>query len=213
MIEFDSETLNAYSQELAFCGNSLLDTVHHTGDTGLLHEFWDVFPTFGDEPLAEAAAACKAFADDAERREEAGEDLATEVSVEFTKLFVGPPRPAAAPWETFYRGGGDRQDGPKVGFGEATFEMRQQLRDAGLELSNENNQYADHMGIELLFASIYADRASKGDEASAESLKSFVAAHPLKWIGAFRAAVDAAAPGGYYSRIVALAEALLNLAR
>lgn len=32
--------------------------------------------------------------------------------------------------------------------------MRALLRNAGLEVSNENNQYADHVGIELLYASV-----------------------------------------------------------
>lgn len=44
-------------------------------------------------------------------------------------------------------------EGATVGFDQATFEMRVLLRNAGLEVSIENNQYADHVGIELLYTS------------------------------------------------------------
>ena len=44
-------------------------------------------------------------------------------------------------------------EGATVGFDQATFEMRVLLRNVGLEVSIENNQYADHVGIELLYTS------------------------------------------------------------
>ena len=54
-------------------------------------------------------------------------------------------RPRLLPWETMYRG-----ENVTVGFGQATFEMRELLREAGLEVRNVNDQYEDHLGIELL---------------------------------------------------------------
>ena len=133
-------------------------------------------------------------------------------SVEYTKLFVGPPHPAAAPWETMHRG-----EGASVGFGEATFEMQRLLREAGLEVSNENNQYADHIGIELLYASVLCQRAAEacdaGDETRASELESqlasFVRAHPLAWIGRLVTAVTEAEANGYIVRLLELARALL----
>ena len=41
-------------------------------------------------------------------------------SVEFTRLFIGPPRPAADPWETV----NDPYNDKKVGYGRATVAMQ-----------------------------------------------------------------------------------------
>ena len=91
-----------YAQALAFAGNSLLTPMNQTETVGLRLEFWASFPDFDDDAVRAAVANLRLFAEAAQKRSEEGADLVTEVSVEFTKLFVGPPKPAAAPWETFY---------------------------------------------------------------------------------------------------------------
>lgn len=124
----------------------------------------------------------------------------TGVSVEFTHLFVGPPRPSAYPWETFYRG-----EGITNGFGHATLEMKQALQEIGLKLDNKNNQYEDHIGIELLYIS---ELCSKGIDAVVAH-KSFIEAHPLSWIDKLQASIHAEIPGGYFDLIVGLTKELL----
>ena len=151
------QALVDYSEAFAFIGNSLLKPMNQTDAIGLDPAFWAQFPDFESEAVADAVRVC---ADYAMRAQRIGnrKDAVTHESVEFTKLFVGPPRPAAAPWETFYR----VPEGVEVsvGFGQATFEMRDLLREAGLELSNENRQYEDHIGIELLYLSTLCSRAA-----------------------------------------------------
>ena len=142
------------SEAYAFIGNSLLKPMTMTSTVGLDPAFWEAFPSFDDEAVAEAVAACARYAEGAVQRAEAGEDEPQRAAVEYTKLFVGPPSPAAAPWETMYRG-----ENVTVGFGQATFEMRELLREAGLEVRNVNNQYEDHLGIELLYLSSLCARA------------------------------------------------------
>mgnify|MGYP002230537596 FL=1 len=142
------------SEAYAFIGNSLLKPMTMTSTVGLDPAFWEAFPSFDDEAVAEAVAACARYAEGAVQRAEAGEDEPQRAAVEYTKLFVGPPSPAAAPWETMYRG-----KNVTVGFGQATFEMRELLREAGLEVRNVNNQYEDHLGIELLYLSSLCARA------------------------------------------------------
>ena len=214
---------------LAFCGNSLLATVHQTGEFGLDPAFWADFTACESDEVAAAADACGAFAGAAADRAAAGEDPATDASVEFTRLFVGPPSPAAAPWETFYRGANAQaEEGARVGFGEATVDMQRRLADAGLQVSNENNQYADHMGIELLLASVLCERIADALEGAAPAadadssaagepvsdqlayLDAYLNERPLSWMADLRAAVEAAAPGGYIARILALADAMLR---
>lgn len=234
------------SEVYAFVGNSLLKPMTQTSDIGLDSAFWEAFPTFGSSEVAGVCAALAAYARAA--REAAASDGCDPVercAVEYTRLFVGPPRPAAAPWETMHRAGGSAATGgATVGFGQATFEMRALLREAGLEVKNENNQYEDHVGIELLYLSALCARAAEGEEgaveekavpamtdpsaaatataAEAESLSvaegsaagkvaSFIEAHPLAWLSSLRAAVEDAAPDGYFSQLLALANALLRV--
>lgn len=160
----EAQELLNFSEAFAFIGNSLLKPMSQTEEVGLEPAFWAQFPDFGDERVTAALAALGDFAVRAQERQDAGENMVERVSVEYTKLFIGPPRPAAAPWETFYRGDGHAE--AAVGFGQATFEMRELLRQNGLAVSNENNQYADHMGIELLLLSVLARRAADAAAAS-----------------------------------------------
>ncbi|MBC5585851.1 molecular chaperone TorD family protein [Eggerthella sp. NSJ-70] len=194
------------SEAYAFIGNSLLKPMTMTSTVGLDPAFWASFPTFDDAAVAEAVAACARYAEEAARRAEAGEDEPQRVAVEYTKLFVGPPSPAAAPWETMYRG----QD-VTVGFGQATFEMRELLRATGLEVRNENNQYEDHMGIELLYLSSQCARVDAGaeDTPAPDAVADFIEAHPLSWAEAFRVRIAETAAHGYFAPLVGLAQALL----
>ncbi len=98
-----------------------------------------------------------------------------------------------------------------VGFGQATFEMRELLRAAGLEVRNENNQYEDHMGIELLYLSSQCARVDAGaeDAPAPDAVADFIEAHPLSWAEAFRARIAETAAHGYFAPLVGLAQALL----
>ena len=212
MTERPADVWRNYAEALAFLGNSLLAPMSQTETIGLDPVFWASFPDFEDEGIAAALGACAAYARGAQAYADDGGDPVQRESVEYTKLFVGPPRPAAAPWETVQRVGG-----AAVGFGEPTFAMQRLLREAGLEVSNENNQYADHIGIELLYASVLCARAleasSAGDGETVAQLDAqiagFVREHPLGWIGKLIAAVEEAEPDGYIACLLRLAKSLL----
>lgn len=193
------------SEAYAFVGNSLLKPMTMTSTIGLDPAFWEAFPAF-DGAVAQAVEVCACYAEEAGRRAEGGEDGPQRASVEYTRLFVGPPSPAAAPWETMYRG-----KDVTVGFGQATFEMRELLRAAGLEVRNENNQYEDHMGIELLYLSSQCARVDAGaeDAPAPDAVADFIEAHPLSWAEAFRARIAETAAHGYFAPLVGLAQALL----
>ena len=196
----------------AFAGNSLLRPLSQTADVGLDADFWTAFPDFGSAEVAAATAELAAWAQRDVADDRSREERVRDVSVEYTRLFIGPPKPAAPPWETM-----NRAEGVTVGFGEPTFEMRRLLREAGLELSNDNRQYEDHLGIELLYLSELLRHAAEAQAAgegavAAEQLaaaRSFAVEHPLAWADAFAEQVRAAAPDGYYVRLLALVRALL----
>ncbi|WP_165170224.1 molecular chaperone [Adlercreutzia sp. ZJ242] len=204
-MNFDSQTWTELSQAFAFLGNSLLAPMSQTERYGVDPSFWREFPDFGDEEVAASVSRCLAYAE-GKRAALDEDDLVREISVEYTHLFIGPPRPSAAPWETFYRNAD-----VSVGFGEATFEMQRLLREAGLRISNENNQYADHIGIELLYLATLCERAACGDQASAEAGAAFAADRPLVWIDAYCQRICDERADGYYRGVVELASALLSL--
>lgn len=215
------------SEAYAFLGNSLLAPMSQTSAVGLDPEFWRAFPDFGDAGVSDAAAGCLGYAEGAVARAEEGANVVQDASVEYTKLFIGPPSPSAAPWETMYR------SDTNVGFGEATFQMKALLKNAGLEVKNENHQYEDHMGIELLYLSELCRRramqdAGGRDAASASdkpadgaedlacasesdaSVFTFIEAHPLSWIDTFHARIVETFPEGYFANLTALAAAILR---
>ena len=236
------------SEAYAFIGNSLLTPMTRTATVGLDPAFWEAFPTFGDAAAEQACVACAAHARDAQAaacETGAGTGAAAagtgatgcpadgaaaagewptpravqDVAVEFTHLFVGPPQPAAAPWETFYR-----QEGATVGFGEPTHQMRAALREAGLREAGEMNQYEDHLGIELLLLAELCRRAAAGeplapgaDDVDAADPDAYVAAyldaHPLGWVDDFAARIAAEAPDGYFAGLLGMASALLRWQR
>ena len=200
------------SQLYAFLGNSLLSPMSRTESVGLDPAFWRELGGLLDGALADSAEWWASWARRASA-DAARSEVVQRVSVEFTKLFVGPPKPAAAPWES--------ANGPvdsHVGFGEATFAMRERLRALGLELCNENNQYEDHVGIELLYLSELCRRASEEPSGAAcdaaapdaEEIASFIREHPLAWVPRLREKVAASQPEGYFIRLLDVVLALLK---
>lgn len=200
----DKDRLLEFADAFAFVGNSLLKPMSQTQSVGLDPVFWVAFPDFGSDDVARRADECSAFADDAQAAMADGNDVVEQVSVEFTKLFIGPPAPAAPPWETM-----NCEEGVSVGFGKPTIDMQNILASLGLEVSNENNQYADHMGLELLTLSEMCRRAASGDM-SFEEVRSFAIEHPLSWTETLCSKVGTAYPEGYFVRMLGLSQALLE---
>lgn len=207
----DAETMACVAPWLAFVGNSLLAPPTQNSIKGLEPGFWADLARCEEAGIAHAARELEAFAcagaAEGEADDGVGRDLARTVSVEFAHLFVGPPKPAVAPWETFYR-----QPGCTVGFGAATGEMRAALRECRLELARPGRQYEDHMGIELLLLSELCRRAGSDDgRDGAESARTFARQHSCAWIADLSEAVRAERPDGYYARLLAFANALLEV--
>jgi TorA maturation chaperone TorD len=214
----DAEQWSAYGNVYSFVGNELLTPMNRSGNVaGLSPEFWSAAPAPDSERGAHALERLSAYAQAAslaDGDEDSKVPGVLNASVEFAHLFIGPPSPAASPWETT----NDPRNQKKVGYGRATVAMRRLLAEEGLELSTENRQYEDHMGIELLYLSILCEKAAAAcahddDESTrhiAEKAAWFMSAHPLAWMSRLRANVDAERPHGYYSALLEYAEAVLE---
>ena len=138
------------ARRFAFLGNSLLAPMAADAAVGLDEAFWGGFAD--GEPESPSVACALGRLEDYARAARAGgaplADAVRRVNVEYARLFIGPPKPAAPPWETMYAQPGQVGE---IGFGRATVAMQGLLAEAGLALAGESNQYADHLGIELLY--------------------------------------------------------------
>lgn len=186
----------AYGQVYGFVGNELLTPMNRSGNLqGLDPAFWAAAPVpennLGATGLARLAAYASAAAAAAEAGQpgESGVPGELAASVEFAHLFIGPPSPAATPWETT----NDPANEGKVGFGRSTVAMRRLLAEEGLELAGQNNQYEDHLGIELLYLAALCDKAAAGTAAGAQAAEK--AARTAEGAAAGAGACAAAAEG------------------
>lgn len=201
----DRSMWQLFSEVYGFLGNSLLLPMTRTETVGLDPLFWRNAPTFESESCVRATESLELWAERRRIDRREGVDVTERVSVEFTRLFVGPSKPTAPPWETLYASGN-----ASVGFGEATVAMRRLLREAGLALSNANHQYEDHIGIELLYLCEMCSRFAEGEVTLTEQdVVGFIERHPLSWIGKLKSLVHDQSPGGYYERLVEYGQSVL----
>ena len=192
---FSKDIWRTHSEWYSFFGNSLLSPLSSDSAMGLEPRFWDEFPFAFHEKAMEGLQDLQA----ATRRYENIDafDVLRDINLAYTKLFIGPPRPAAPPWETAYRSKVDKS----VLFGQATFEMHDNLRKAGLAINNEKHQLADHIGLELLYLAAASDNFSTGKSQllNVREIRIFIEERLLSWIGSFTEAVIKSDSSGYYA--------------
>lgn len=191
------------SEALAFLGNSFLRPMRQTSDDGLDQSFWAIFPDFGDEHVSKAIDDLFAWA--AKEKDQERAQRIQKISVEYAHLFIGPPEPAVAPWESFYV-----RENVFTGFGEPAFRMQEHLRSLGLAITNENNQYADHIGIELLYCSAYLSHATIDPQLQKSALGNFIKTDLLPWITCFSHDLNQET-NGYYALLASLTVQVLNV--
>lgn len=78
---------------------------------------------------------------------------------EYTKLFVGPGKLPAPPWESVYRGDGD------LLFQESTLKVRDAYREAGFQAKGYPREADDHLATELSFMVSLIDESAAAVEA------------------------------------------------
>lgn len=144
----------------------------------------------------------------------AGEGAAT-VADDHFRLFRGPGRVAAPPWESVYR------STERLLFEESTFEVRAAYARFDLRAPNPNREPDDHIALELEFCATLLSRAvealASGDAANAAELvaahDAFCTEHLLVFGPEFFGVVEAAAGTLFYRGIGVLgADALAQVA-
>jgi putative dimethyl sulfoxide reductase chaperone len=111
------------------------------------------------------------------------------LQADYTRLFIGPGKVIAAPWESVYTGK------ERLTFQEQTLDVRYWYRRFGLEADKIHREPDDHIGLELLFLSHMATKGiqalkTKDDphfeellSAQKEFLQKHLGAWALTWCG------------------------------
>lgn len=122
------------------------------------------------------------------------------------RLFVGPNRLLAPPWESVYR------SSEHLLFERQTFEVRQQYQRYGMETRQSNVEPDDHIGLELRFIAHLNALAlfamDKGDTnltvEAVEATGRFLTDHLLQWSPEFLGLVIKSANTVYYRAVAQL---------
>lgn len=125
------------------------------------------------------------------------------LKADYQQLFIGPGHLPAPPWESVYR------SDERIIFDWPTLEVREEYRKMGLAVTR-TNEPDDHMGLELLFMALLAERQAGGDEGAAAAQNAFLKEHLLTWAPAFCADVVAHAQTDLYRGLGLLTRGLLE---
>jgi len=125
------------------------------------------------------------------------EDLA----IEYARLFIGPQKPAAVPYASFYL------TESKTMMSEVTTDVRKKYLDAGIAVKDLYKLPDDHIAIELEFLQYLVQRIIKlfdDGKHNEEALKlfemreKFLNEHFEKWVPLFEENIVKAAPDKFY---------------
>lgn len=138
--------------------------------------------------------------------------FADAISADFAKLFVGPDKLLAPPWESVHR------THERVLFGKCTLDVRRAYRDAGYIPEGYPHVADDHIALELGFMGLLAERSLAASRINAsadfqESLRKqhdFLNEHLALWIDDFSGMVGAAPVCRFYKVLALTANRLVH---
>lgn len=136
-----------------------------------------------------------------------GEALRT-LEIAYNRLFVGPRRPLAPPYESLYRDPGGLVMGPSAQAVQACY------TEAGIALTPDYRDLPDHVAVELGFMAYLAaeEAEAEGEQAGRwrERQSAFLRQHLAAWLPAFCERVRAASQHPFYLAVADLAQAFMN---
>jgi TorA maturation chaperone TorD len=129
------------------------------------------------------------------------------VLTDHTRLFVGPGKLLAAPWESVYF------DRDRLLFQGVTLQVRDWYARFGLEIASGYREPEDHIGMEFGFLAhlsrLSLQALEAGDSARFEELlqaqRDFLSQHMLRWVPKWCREMDASARTDFYKGLARLA--------
>lgn len=139
-------------------------------------------------------------------------EMASTLSDDYTRLFIGPSKVLAPPWESVF------MSTDRLVFQEQTLEVRNWYRRMGLEPEKINQEPDDHIGLELAFLAHLAQLALQALENQNEedfsfflqAQKDFIEEHPLQWVGQWSADILDFGRTDFYKGISLLVKGVLK---
>lgn len=147
-----------------------------------------------------------------EQLEENEDDALDEVRIEYTRLFLGPTKLPAPPWESVY------VSKERLIFQESTLEVRKCYLKYNFLPAQYRFEADDHLALELDFMynlSNLAEIAFQAEDivkvrAILKDQKAFLTEHLLVWVPQFASDLEAARPHSFYRGIVSLLKRYLK---
>ncbi|BAS26234.1 TorD/DmsD family molecular chaperone [Limnochorda pilosa] len=187
-------------------------------DEGFIRELsrrgaFDTF-LFAEESDAVEVAA-RRVASALSELESLGDEGFQAVRWDYTRLFVGPERLPAPPWESAYL------TEERLLFQESTLEVRRAYGKYGLVTRNYPHEADDHLGFELEFMAHLSRLAREGVAKPTEAGRpapeqvladqaAFLREHLQRWVPAFAADVEARASTVFYRGLACLLKSFLQ---
>lgn len=167
----------------------LLNLYYGREFSGKIEPNWESVASLGETELAAKYPAIAAAMDEVVSA--SGEDRA-DFKYEFNRLFVGPEKLPAAPYETVYL------SPERTLMRQHTLSVREAYLDAGLVVDKKNVEPDDHFAYECAFAAYLLEQIEKeneeGDGLSAsearKALAAFTDEHLSRWAPLHAEAVD-----------------------
>ncbi len=139
------------------------------------------------------------------------EELLEDLRADYTRLFIGPGKVLAPPWESVHFG---RE---RLTFQERTLQVRRWYARFGLQCEKLYNEPDDHVGLELAFvahlSSLATQAVEQGDnETLAKYLDAqgaFLSEHLLTWVGTWCAQVLRESHTDFYRGIALIVRGVL----
>jgi putative dimethyl sulfoxide reductase chaperone len=161
---------------------------------------------FGDgQPESEAGASLLQVWTSRLKENFADQDF-EELKADYTRLFLGPGKVLAPPWESVY------YSEERLLFQEQTLKVRTWYRRFGLESEKIHNEPDDHIALELAFLTHLAGlglQALHEDDREAfqgylDVQRQFLNEHPLRWAPIWQQEVDKHAHTDFYRGLALL---------
>lgn len=136
-----------------------------------------------------------------------------ELALEHTRLFIGPYRLPAPPYESVYR------TAERLVMQQPTIEVRKAYRNAGLEIKGIHTNPDDHISAELEFMEYLCDKAASSlkNQDTHEAVKhiecqqKFLEEHLNKWVPAFAEDIITNAKQDFYRGAALLLRGFISL--
>jgi len=131
------------------------------------------------------------------------------LEIEYNRLFVGPGRPQAPPYESVYR------DSRGLVMGPTARDVERRYAEAGLALAPDHHDLPDHVATELGFMAYLAMRETEaqGEEALAwlNTQREFLQDHLTVWLPRFCQRVREVSRHPFYAALAGLTSTFVNL--